>query len=106
MRVTLTTFHTSEVVTLEISTNIDMAKLYKLCHSLDKVDVKHFGLMVERTEKLYLLETNLWVVVSSKGVAREHGIENDSMLRAIVTADPHTVQELDSFAVTGDSYHD
>jgi hypothetical protein len=103
MRVTLTTFHTSEVVTLEISTNIDMAKLYTLCHSLDRVDVKHFGLMVERTEKLYLLETKLWVVVSSKGVAREHGIENGSMMRAIVTAEPLTVNDLDSFAVTGSS---
>jgi hypothetical protein len=27
MRVTLTTYHTSEIVTLEISTNIDMADL-------------------------------------------------------------------------------
>ena len=88
-------------MTLEVSTNIDMATLYSLCHSMDDVDIQHFGLMAERTEKLYLLETKLWVVIGSKGIAREQGIENGSLLRGMVTAMPKTVHELDAFAVSG-----
>ena len=103
MRVSLTTYHTSKIMYLEVSTNIDMAILYSLCHSLDDVDIRHFALMAEPTEKLYVLETKVWVVISSKGIAREHGIENGSLLRGIVTAMPDMVQELDTFAVLGNS---
>ena len=101
MRVSLTTYHTSKTISLEVSASIDMATLYSLCHSLDNVDIRHFALMAERAEKLYDLETKVWVVISPKGIAREHGIENGSLLRGIVTAMPDVVQELDAFAVSG-----